>query len=139
VALRRVLDRDQVIAHPADEPELGNGFAGIVEQAALERRIGPRLGDDPRAIVRADFGLERLDDEVERSGIDVAFFGEHRLHRAHAKLHLGEFRAVFVVVVIVIVRHGGNLARTCRRHNVIFWWNSQATGGSAFNRPRPRR
>jgi hypothetical protein len=53
--------------------------------------------------VRADFGFVGLDHRVECGGIDVAFLGEHRLQRAHAQLHFGEFRAIPVLVVVVVV------------------------------------
>ena len=53
---------------------------------ALEFRIGPGLGDDPRAVVRADLGLVGLDQDVERRRIDVALFDQQRLERAHPQL-----------------------------------------------------
>ena len=45
--------------------------------APAEGRIGPGLGDDARAVVRADLGLVGLDDGVERGRIDVALLGQH--------------------------------------------------------------
>src|SRR5713101_7404541 len=59
--------------------------------------------------MRADLGLIGLDDEIERSRVDVALFRQDGLERAHAQLHLRELRAVLVVmmvVVMVVVSHG---------------------------------
>ena len=74
----------------------------VGEQRLLEVRIGPGLGDDARAVVRADLGLVGLDDGVERGRIDVALLGQDRLERAHAQLRLGELRAVVVIMVVVV-------------------------------------
>jgi len=38
----------------------------------------------------ADPGFERLDDLVERRGIDIAFFGEDRFERPNPQLQVGE-------------------------------------------------
>src|SRR5207247_2107958 len=54
-------------------------------------------------IVRPDLGLVGLDDCIERRGLDVAFLGQDGLQRAHAQLHLGELRAVLVVMVVVVI------------------------------------
>ena len=88
MTLRRVLDRDEMVADPADMAERADGLAGVVEQGLFERGVGPGFGDDLRAIVRADLGLVRLDDGIERRRIDVAFLGQDRLERAHAQFGL---------------------------------------------------
>ena len=79
-------------------------------QRLLERRIAPGLGDDLRAVVRADPGLVGLDDGIERGRIDIALLGQHGLQRAHPKLRLRELRAVLVVMVmmmiVVVAGHG---------------------------------
>ena len=107
----RVLDRDQVIADTVDQAERLHRLGRVLDQRVLERRIGPRLGDDAGAVVRADLGLVRLDHHVERGRIDIALLGQHGFERAHAQLHLGEFRAVPVrVIVIVVMRHGKHSA-----------------------------
>ncbi len=40
---------------------------------------------------------------VERGRIDVALLGQDGLQRAHAQLHLGQLRAVLVVMIVVVV------------------------------------
>jgi hypothetical protein len=49
-----VLDRDQMAALGAGEPQLGDGGGRVVQQAFSICRIGPRFGDDARAVTRAD-------------------------------------------------------------------------------------
>ena len=106
---RRVLDRDQMVADAADMAERADRLGGILQQRLLERRIGPGLGDDARAVVRADPGLVGLDDGVERGRLDIALFGQDRLERAHPELGLRQFRMVVIVVMMVVVMlaHGG--------------------------------
>ena len=87
--LRRVLDRDQMIADAAEVSERPDRLGRIVEQRRLERRIGPSPRDDPRADMRADLGLVGFDDAVERCGLDIALLDEDRLQRAHPKLDFG--------------------------------------------------
>ena len=112
VALRRVLDRDQMIADPAHVAHRGDRLGGVLQQRLLERRIGPGLGDDDRAVARADLGLVGLDDGVERGRIDVALLGQHGFQRAHAKLRFRQLRAVLVVMIVVVVVSGhGDLRR----------------------------
>ena len=106
VEARGVLDRDQMVADPAHVAELAHRLGGVVEQRPLECGIAPGLGDDTRAVVRADLGLVGLDDGVERGRIDVAFLGQDGLQRAHAQLHLGEFRAVLVMMLLVVIVPG---------------------------------
>ena len=101
--LRRVLDRDQMIADAADMAERRDGGGAVLQQAALEVGIGPGLGDDARAVVRADLGLVGLDDEIERLGVDVALLGQDGFERAHPQLHLAELGAVVVVIVVVVL------------------------------------
>ena len=118
-SLRSVLDGDQVIADAVDQAERLHGLGRVLDQRLLEGRIGPGLGDDAGAVVRADPGLERLDHHVERGRIDIALLGQHGLEGAHAQLHLGELRAVLViVVVVVVVRHGKHSAGRSDRQPV---------------------
>ena len=110
---RSVLDRDQVIADAVDQAERLHRLGRILDQRVFERRIGPGLGDDAGAVVRADPGLERLDHHIERGRIEVALLGQHGFEGTHAQLHLGELRAVpvmVVVIVVVVVRHGKHSA-----------------------------
>ena len=100
----RVLDRDQMIADPADMAERADRLAGVLEQRLPEGGIGPRLGDDPRAVVRADLGLVGLHDGVERGRLDIALFGQNRLQRANAQLRLGQFRMIVVVMIVIVCR-----------------------------------
>ncbi len=78
VALRRVLDRDQMDGAPG-KAERADRVGGVGDEAALELRIGPGLGDDAGADMRPDLGLVGVDDEVERLGIDIALLGQDRL------------------------------------------------------------
>jgi hypothetical protein len=39
--------------------------------------------------MRADPGFVGLDQDIERLGIDIAFFDEKRFERPHAQVHLG--------------------------------------------------
>ena len=98
VALRRVLDRDQMIADAAHVAHRGDRLGGVRQQRLLERRIGPGLGDHDRAVPRSDLGLVGLDDGVERGRVDIALLGQHGFQRADAKLRLRQLRAVLVVV-----------------------------------------
>ncbi len=75
-----------------------------------ERGIDPRACDDARAVARSDPGLVRVDQDIERSGIDIAFLREHRLQRADAHLHFAEL----AVLVVLMLRHGAMLARSGR-------------------------
>ncbi len=122
VGLRRVLDRDEMIADAAHMAELGDGGGRVVEQRLLEAGIAPGLGHHARAAVWADLGLVGFHDKIEGGGIDIALLGQDGLERAHPQLHLGELRAVvvvmiavvviMVVVLVVILGHGNaNLAR----------------------------
>ena len=81
------------------------------QQGLLEGRICPGLGDNLRAVMRADLGLVSLDDGIQRSRIDIAFLGQDRLQRAHAQLGLRQFGMVVIVVVsgvviVIMVAHG---------------------------------
>ena len=89
----------------------------VGDEAVLELRIGPGLGDNAGADMRPDPGLVGLDDEIERLGIDITLLRQDRLQRPHPKLHLGQLGAVVVAVVVIIVvgvlmyGHEANLAR----------------------------
>ena len=82
-----------------------HGLGRVRDQRLLERRIAPGLGDHACAVMRADFGLVGLDHRIERGRIDIAFLGENGLQRPHAQLHLRQFGAVMMAIVIVFVRH----------------------------------
>ena len=86
-----------------DVAERGDRLGGVLQQRLLEGGIGPGLGDDARAVARADLGLVGLDDGVERGRVDVALLGQDGLQRAHAQLRLRQLRAVLVVVMMVVV------------------------------------
>ena len=80
-----------MVADPADVAECGDGGRGIRKQRTLVVRVDPGLGHGARAVVRTNFGLIGLDDEIERGGVDVAFFGQDGFERTHPKLYVGEF------------------------------------------------
>jgi hypothetical protein len=88
VPLRRVLDRDEMIANSAEMTKCAHRLAGVFEQGLLERLIKPSLGDDLCAIVGSDLGLICLDDGIECGRIDIAFFGQDGFERADPQLHL---------------------------------------------------
>ena len=71
-------------------------------------RIGPGLGDDACTISRSDFLFIGLDQQVERSWIDITFLGQHGFQGANAQLDfrkLGMIVIVVVLVVMVMFRH----------------------------------
>ena len=105
--------RHHVLALPADVPERGDGRAAVGEQPAAVVRVGPRPGDDARAVVRADPRLVGLDQQVERRRIDVALLGEDALERADPQLRVGQLRAL-VAVVRVRLGHAQRPPRSCR-------------------------
>ena len=88
---------DRLTAEPIDR--LGRVF----QQPSLELGVGPGAGDDAGADMRADLGLEGLDDLVERGRIDIALFGQDGFERAHPQLHVRQLghllRSVGVLVV----------------------------------------
>jgi len=75
----------------------------IGEQPSLEFRIGPGARNDARPDMRADPGLDVLDDLIECGRIDVALLGQDRFERPHPELHLRQLGAV--IVGVVICRH----------------------------------
>ena len=121
-----------MIADAAHVAHRGDRLGGVRQQRLLEFGIGPGLGDDDRAVARADLGLVGLDDGVERGRIDIALLGQHGFQRAHAKLHLRQLRAVLVVmivVMVVIVCHG-DLQASDLRYNIAMSETSRTTSAS---------
>ena len=104
----RVLDGDHVLALAPGVAERRDGRARVVEQPFAERGIDPGARDDARAVARTDLGLIGVDQDIERSGIDVAFLREHRLQRADAHVHFAEL----AVIVVLMRRHDAMLARS---------------------------
>src|ERR1700722_17990024 len=95
-----------MVTDAADQAKRLHRFGRIRQQRLLECRIGPRLGDDGRSGMGADPGFISFDHGVVRGRIDVALLGEHRLQRADAKLHLGQFRGMGGMIgMVVVVRH----------------------------------
>src|SRR6201999_3957801 len=98
-------------------------------QHPLEVAVHPRLRDHPGAVAGADLLLVFLDHQIDRGGIDIAFFEQHRLQRADAELSLGQ------VGMIVLVRHGTSLADRATDGNGAVW----PTVRSDSSRRRSRR
>jgi hypothetical protein len=84
-------DRDDVLADAIEQPGVADRRGSVRQQRALECGIGPRLGDHPRAAVRADFGFVGLDQRVDCDRIYVALLGQDCFERAHAQLRFREF------------------------------------------------
>ncbi len=82
---RPVLDDDHVLTLPAGVTQFGDGGGGIREQPLLVGRVYPGPRHDPRAVARPDLVLERVNERVERGGIDQALFDEQRLERLDAE------------------------------------------------------
>src|SRR5512142_777718 len=91
-----------MIGDAAERAVLVDRLGRVFEKALLEPRVAPGLGADARPDMRPDLGLERLDDAVERGGIDIAFLGQHGLERANAGLLLGQLRVSAMIVVMVV-------------------------------------
>ena len=53
--------------------------------------------------MRADPGLIGLDDEIERGWLHVALFGQDRFQRPPPQLHLGQVRAVRVMILVMVM------------------------------------
>src|SRR5205814_2135589 len=90
-----------MIADPADMTEPTHGLGAILEQSLFESGIGPGLGHNLRAVVRADFRFIGLDDGIERGRLDVAFLGQDRLECAYATFGLRQVGMVVIVVAHV--------------------------------------
>ena len=103
VGAGRILDRDQVAGYRVQISQRIGRLGRVGQEPALEFGIDPGAGDDPGAVMRPDPGFERLDDLVQCRRIDIALFGQDGLERPHPHLHLGQFRAVGVVVGIGMV------------------------------------
>ena len=88
MGVRRVLQRDHVLALAAAVAELGDRGRGVLAQALPVGRIDPRARDHPGAVVRADAGLVGLDQLVQCRRVDVAALDQDALQRAHPKLQL---------------------------------------------------
>src|SRR5262249_30284473 len=108
VHLRRVLDGDQMRRDRVEPAHRVCRRGPVLEQAALKLRIDPGPSDDLRPDMRADPGLEILDDLVEGGRVDIALLGQDRFERLHPELHFGEFGAV--IVSMVICWHGETLS-----------------------------
>ncbi len=83
-----VLDGDHVLALPALEAELGDRGGRVLDEPGPVARVGPGLGHDLGAVVRADLGFVGLDQHVERLRVHVALLDQNGFERPHAQLHL---------------------------------------------------
>ena len=119
VDLRRVLDHHHVFSLPAGKTKLGDGGAGVLEQALLEGGIHPRASDDSGAVVWPDLSLVSINQRVERGRVDQPLVHEQRLESLDAELRLGQRSAVrsraVVVMVVIAAPHDLLLGRIhCR-------------------------
>ena len=99
---------DQMVSDPAHMAKRADRGRCVGEQSLFECGIDPGLRDYLSPVVGTNLGLIRFDDEIKGGGIDIALFGQHGFQRAHTNLHLGELRAV--VMVVIVFCHDGNLA-----------------------------
>src|SRR5262249_21638101 len=100
VNLRRVLEHDHVLTLAPDEAEIGERRRPVGEEPSLELRIHPGLGDDARAVPRPDLRFVRVDQLVERGGIDQSPLRQKGLQRSHAELDVRERRVVGMVWIV---------------------------------------
>jgi hypothetical protein len=70
---------------------------GFRKQPLFKVLIDPRLGDNAGPIVRADFFLVGLNQEIECSRLDIALLGENALKRAYTQLHFRQVRPWVIV------------------------------------------
>ena len=98
-----VLDGNHVLTLPACEPDLGNRRRCVLKEPGLVFRIGPSLGDDLGAVVRADFGFIHLDQDIERLRVHIAFLKQYGFECPYAQLHIREMRTMIMIVLVVHV------------------------------------
>ena len=98
-------------------------MAGVASARRRARNAGSTQAVRRRcAVARPDLGLVGLDQKVERSGIDIALFGQDRFERAHAQLGLGQFRMIVMMVVCHDRQHKRNdraVSRYCNMGNQL--------------------
>ena len=92
-----------MLAFGTAEPELGNRRGRVFEQACTIGLVGPRVGDDRRAVHRPEVVLVHLDDRVDGVGGDEPTLDQQRLDRGDALLDVGERRRMMSVIVVVAV------------------------------------
>jgi hypothetical protein len=83
---------------------------GFRKQPLFKVLIDPRLGDNAGPIVRADFFLVGLNQEIECSRLDIALLGENALKRAYTQLHFRQVRLRVIVLGVMrpfwlMIRH----------------------------------
>src|SRR5262249_55793952 len=102
MALRRVLDGNQVIPDRWSARERAHTAGGIIEERALEGRVGPGPRDNAGADMRADLRFIGLDDAVKGCGIDIALLRQYRFQSAHAELRLRQLRAMVMALIVMV-------------------------------------
>jgi hypothetical protein len=70
--------------------------------------------------MRADLGLVKLDDSIERRSFDISLLDQVGFERAHTKIHLGKMGAL--VMIVIMFSHRRNIAK----ENSRVYWKRQA-------------
>ena len=109
----RVLDHHHVLALRAAVAQFGDRGGGVFEQPLFVGRIGPGAGHHSRAVARADFVLVVIHQGVERGAVHQPFFDQQGFERFHAQREVGGDS--LMVVIVMVVRHGGLLMNIQRR------------------------
>ena len=83
--LARILNHTHMLALPSTIAKLGNGGCRIAHKARFIGRVYPGFGHNACAIPWSDLRLIRLDDGIQRSGVDIAFLRQDRFKRTNAQ------------------------------------------------------
>ena len=79
-----------MLALPAGIAEAGDRRRRVAPQPVGEVRIAPGLGDDMRAVARADLRLVGLDDRVDRRRVDQPLLASARVSSAFTRACMSE-------------------------------------------------
>lgn len=72
--VRRVLHDQHVFALYSGETQFSNSGSGVFHQSTFVFRVAPRSGDNLCAVSGADFVLVGVNQLIQRSRVDQAFF-----------------------------------------------------------------
>ena len=89
-----------MLALPAGVAQLGDRGRRVLQQAFLVGGIDPGARHHPGAVARADLVFHRVDQRVERGGIDQAFLDQERLERLDSQREVRRDRLMLVSRVL---------------------------------------